>query len=60
MLVLLPLPVLLAVFPASDDSELGAVGIGLLIAFWTVIQSGLILVGVGLRRLSESGLLSRC
>jgi hypothetical protein len=59
LLVLLPLPILLVVFPPSEDSELGAVGVGFLIAFWTAIQCALVFAGAALRRVSQSGLLSR-
>ena len=54
LLVLLPLPILLAVFPPSEDSEFGVIGIAFLIAFWTAAQCVLVGTGVGLRRVANS------
>ena len=52
LLVLLPLPIVLAFFPPDTDSELTAVGAGFLVAFWTLIQSVLVAVAIGVRYLA--------
>jgi hypothetical protein len=52
LVILLPLPILLAIFPPGDDSEDTALGIGFLVAFWVVIQAGFVALAVGLRRLA--------
>lgn len=49
LLVLLPLPIVLAFFPPDIDSELSAVGVGFLVVFWTLIQSVLVAVAIGVR-----------
>jgi hypothetical protein len=54
LLILVPLPALLAVFPPGDDSEFGVVGIAFLVAFWTAGQCVLTGVGVLLGRGARS------
>lgn len=54
LLVLLPLPFLLAAFPPGEDSEFGAVGTGFLVAYWTAIQCALVGVGAAVGHIALS------
>lgn len=58
ILILIPLPFLLAVFPPSGESEFGVMGIAFLVAFWTASQCVLTGVGVLLGR-GAASLLAR-
>jgi hypothetical protein len=54
LFILVPLPIVLAAFPPSEDSEFGVLGIAFLVAFWTAGQCVLVCIGVGLRRATTS------
>jgi hypothetical protein len=51
LLVLIPLPIFLTISPPDASSEYDALGVGFLVAFWTVIQVALVALGIGLRHL---------